>query len=1626
MKGIQCPKIVLRKPSFRRGVFIVLLSCIPLTLFAVPVPAEAIFGVDVGGLFRDALIWAGAAIFGLVFWIFNWIGILVLTIASLVLQAMMSFVLEAGYTPYTDLSVLVGWRVVRDIAHMVLIFALLAIGISTILGIRLNDNDDSVGKQLIAFVVIAIVIHFTPLITGVIIDISNIFTKIFFDQAQSAVGGFSDHHPFASSWNDFIKLGSAEDAAAYSLGLIVSVFYSLGAAIILFATSFLLIARVIAIQLLVIFSPLAFVAQLIPKGKKMFDTWLQQFLQWCFLPVGLGLFLWLSAVILANGMTACTDPTAYNQQFQALGGENTIGAGHQSTVNLGISNSNTTAQTAVNSIVGGENLCKATVSIMALATIVAGLFVSATTSAKGASIITRQAKSAFLSGSKLIARGGIRSAGFVTKGVADVGGRGMDASGRKIARFSAKGLDSQFGKGKDDRRLKRVGGRLLRGAGELGIAGGYAMKKTGDVTQGIGAGLDYASKAAEQGIKDPSSLKDLPATAAQDYIQSRAKGGIGEAKIREGSRVLRRLGIHDTADNIQRNLDKIGDLSEVREKMKDLPDQALEDTLANPDIWNTEGGKKRGMVAFEMLSQKPKGREKIQNLVRDGKVDLDKISKATEKYKPELKYGRDNVDAHVALAALSGNTSNLSDSDKREAKTLKGKWNRESSREIRNIQREYEDAKLDSAALTTIATNSGEQIEQRMAALSLLSDKEIQDGVSIETQVHLAQQAKNSNVEVGRGQDRYNLSDRLNANLQTARTNDPSSLNAINLTQTGIEAIEEGAKNYNDHLIRKSKIPLQSLSLEELKHRAGTAEREQDQMNALTTIAEVHGYETFQNTVQELQNKDALRFEIDKAQNRTTKFAGTGKNNKGGIETGDLFRAYSGDTDTTAKIQEHLLKAGLERARSPQMATSKLEQTLNQGTAHQQLIAATELFNRGHYDAINNAGLSADRIQAIEDMAENIDLTNEGRTQQETENKQAFTLQEVAQALSDQTMRENVVTRSEQASHISIQNRFLQGEGKNKTIDIEKAIQILNNERTDNRTKRGIVSSILVSNDGEQVFREKIMSGEIRSLPMDNDLNKYIQTNEGVSVQKIIEGVADEVGYDDQRIVYAKHPNMKNAPNREKQRERDLTEVHRASADELRQIERGLKEHSESLRKQQSQYEEMERVELEKINNLETLIQNQPPGSNTQHLEQQLDQARQKIQDSKTALERKTAGYKEKHERAEQKRKQTAYNYRRVEDIRRGRNNEREETGGDDNDRGSGDSDPTPPVPPSGSGDDKPPPEVYRQPAQQPYAENIRDRAVRRHNNRAQREIVTEETERDALQADTQRTQETPPQTPTREGHRRANENLQTKPREKAIQATRKQKRRQEVMSERYARIQDKEEARQESERQEEKRWQQAQERLQEEREQGEKEYRDWIEEEQLNQEIAKEEQWEREEIERQNKEEQERENREAQQRERDRKSIERDTQQRIDQHRESMEQEDRRFRESLHREAQEASERAQKESEAQDERETERQHQEEKERRDAVERSQPQRKSDSDTERSRKRQDARRRRQSPNRNQDDDENGTQQPRSRRTNRKRRRRGGDLQNQQEAQENNGLDDPYEQQYGHLRDEWDDN
>lgn len=1537
MKGIQYPKIVSYKPSLNKGVFAVLVSCVSIGLFAIPLPAEAFNPfADIGDALAEAMVWAGAVIIGLVFWVFNWIGILVLAIASLVLQAMMSFVLEAGYTPYTDLSVLVGWRVVRDIAHMVLIFALLAIGISTILGIRLNDRDESVGKQLITFIAIAIVIHFTPLITGVIIDISNIFTKIFFDQAQSAVGGFGDHHPFGSSWEDFDKIGDARGAAGYTLGLIISLFYSIGAATVLFSASFILIARVIAIQILVILSPLAFVARLLPGGRQKFEQWFHQFIQWCFLPVGMGLFLWLSAVILANGMAACTEAITYQEQFHDLGGDRAkLGSYVQS--NIGIDTSTPEANVAANQIIGGSNLCKATVSGMALATIVAGIFISASTSAYGAQIITKRAKSAFVSVSKYAARQGIRaSAAIATRGASET--------------------------------LRRTGGGLRRGSGRLQTSNNRMLRGIGKATDivgagagGMGSGMDWTGRKLDQAIKDPSSLniKDLPGEVAQDYLQSRAKGGKQEEIATNVSRGLRRVGMHGQADNIQTNLDKIGDLSEVRTTMKGFSDQALKDILANPDIWNTQGGKERQMVAFEMLSEKPKGRETIQKLVRDGKVDLDKIAQATQKHGQELKYGRDSVDAHIALAAMGGDTSNLSDSDKHEMETLKGKWNRESSGDIRTARREYENAKMDEdpTALKAIATNEEERIEKRLAAASLLSDTELQS-INSATRFELASRADETGVEVGQGQNRHHLSDRMYASI----TEDDKT--KLRLTSEDEKKIQESTIDYAIHQNDRMKKNAPREDLETLTRRATETHKNNrnQQMTTLMKIAEDHGIEEMKKVIGNL-NDDAKTYFTGDAKSIENITGGTGKNKKqGGFSTGDLFKAADGDTDAATRVRTSMAREALRD--NERIGTDDLQQDLQSTSETRVIAAATELYNRGEYDAVQNAGLSKEQTQKIQEVAKHIDLTSERKTQQETKDKNAFTVQEVGEALSgNTTAQEKIIARSERAAYATTRKTFVNTEKgeRNKLKDKDEVVRMLNNEHTDDRVRKHLIATILSTDDGEKTLKEMIQNKEVDQSRIEIETQdktlQHIQIGEGAAAepaQVVVERIQEDVKDDD--YVWA-------APETVRVTEDTQTNLHAQHRDVARQERKKADIQSERFEKQQRETQEIIKTQNEEIRQAENVIRDfEARGLSAPEQEERIDAAQKKIQEAEEAL----LDQEKKHKQAQQiasEHEQRAVESKTERDRTRSWRPETDLGGGS----GSGPTPQPPPTPipppiPTPTPIPSKPPETYRQPPENPYTENLRDRTLERHNREQRRR--TEEGRRDREE---------------RERQHRTTENQR-------VRREQSQEEQQEIMedNDRYDTPEIRkfrEETRRIAEETDER------ERLRTE----EAQRRFWKERGETNQERMQQ-------------------TRKGKQRQ----EIQEVTQRRIAEHQSALQKEDEQFRQSLHQEAQQASEEAQRSEQTRKERE------ETEARNRAAEQSQHQQKTDYDTDRARRRQDERRKRNKPqdSRNQqDDDENGTQKPRNRRTNRRRNR--NPRYREQLPENTDGLD-RYDIEYGDLQ------
>ena len=184
----------------------------------------------------------------------------------------------------------VGWPVVRDFANMLLVLMLIAIALGTALRIRSYEFQ----KTLPLLIGVALLINFTPVLLGVIVDAANIVMRFFLegfsvgsivsnvmiDQINSIGGGLNILDP--ESWFTFF------------FKLVFMAVWIILATIIFLLFAVLMIMRRVAIWLLVILSPLAFVAYIIPLTRGYFKTWWHQFLQWTIIGVSAAFFLWLS------------------------------------------------------------------------------------------------------------------------------------------------------------------------------------------------------------------------------------------------------------------------------------------------------------------------------------------------------------------------------------------------------------------------------------------------------------------------------------------------------------------------------------------------------------------------------------------------------------------------------------------------------------------------------------------------------------------------------------------------------------------------------------------------------------------------------------------------------------------------------------------------------------------------------------------------------------------------------------------------------------------------------------------------------------------------------------------------------------------------------------------------------------------------------------------------------------------------------------------------------------------------------------------------------------------------------------------------------------------------------------
>lgn len=196
--------------------------------------------------------------------------------------------------PASNPVINVGWTLLRDLTNMGFVVGLAYIGLATALNIGGFQTKKTFGR----FIVAALLINFTPVICGVIVDASNILMTFFtkeigtnFNQFANLYGStFSSAAVLEFLENSITTVGIMKLSLALALNVMTT--------IILFVFSFLFLARNVAIWLLVIISPIAFFCWIFDSTRNVFQKWWGQFLNWSFIGVLAGFALYLSAHLL--------------------------------------------------------------------------------------------------------------------------------------------------------------------------------------------------------------------------------------------------------------------------------------------------------------------------------------------------------------------------------------------------------------------------------------------------------------------------------------------------------------------------------------------------------------------------------------------------------------------------------------------------------------------------------------------------------------------------------------------------------------------------------------------------------------------------------------------------------------------------------------------------------------------------------------------------------------------------------------------------------------------------------------------------------------------------------------------------------------------------------------------------------------------------------------------------------------------------------------------------------------------------------------------------------------------------------------------------------------------------------
>jgi hypothetical protein len=194
-----------------------------------------------------------------------------------------------------------GWKTVRDVCNLFFLLILLFIAFCTILQIEKYHAK----KTLLIFILMALLINFSKPIAIFIFDGSQLLMNFFLNKISMASGG-----DYSAKIVDTSKLirrlmkvwkGSTNFQLVAKYLFAIIFLFMFGMALLVMAIYLLI--RIVALWLLIILSPFAFLFNAVPDFKKLSSDWWDALFKYSYVGPAIAFFLWLSTFLTKVNLT---------------------------------------------------------------------------------------------------------------------------------------------------------------------------------------------------------------------------------------------------------------------------------------------------------------------------------------------------------------------------------------------------------------------------------------------------------------------------------------------------------------------------------------------------------------------------------------------------------------------------------------------------------------------------------------------------------------------------------------------------------------------------------------------------------------------------------------------------------------------------------------------------------------------------------------------------------------------------------------------------------------------------------------------------------------------------------------------------------------------------------------------------------------------------------------------------------------------------------------------------------------------------------------------------------------------------------------------------------------------------